>query len=242
MATRNIVYNSSNYDISYEIHNNNIENTIIFLHGWGSDKEIMRDSFSKYLTQYRQIYIDLPGFGNSNLHKSIDTKEYANIINLFLDSLHVRKQIIFGHSFGGKVATLLSPEVLVLLSTAGIPNQKSLKTKLKIKIFKFLKPLFGDKIYKIFATKDIDGMNQNMYETLKKVVNEDFSDIFSSFKKIALVYWGKDDDAVPLSNAYEIKSLIKNSKLRVYDGDHFFFLKNAEQICKDFREDTNVFN
>ena len=237
MATREIIYNTIKYDISYEIHNSTKENTIIFLHGWGSNKEIMRDSFSKYLSQYRQIFIDLPGFGNSSLSKPLDTKDYSNIINLFLESLHVSKKIIFGHSFGGKVATLLNPEILVLLSTAGILNPKTLKTKLKIKIFKLLKPICGDRFYKIFATRDVDGLSQNMYETLKKVVDEDFSEVFSSFQKRALVYWGKSDKAVPIDNAYEIKSLIKDSKLRVYEGDHFFFLKNAEKICKDFLKD-----
>jgi len=237
MATREIIYNTTKYNISYEIHNNNKENTIIFLHGWGSNKEIMRDSFAVHLPRYRQVYIDLPGFGNSDLSIALDTKDYANIINLFLESLHVSNKIIFGHSFGGKVATLLSPEVLVLLSTAGIPNKKPLKTKLKIKMFKLLKPIFGDKFYKMFATKDVDGLSQNMYETLKKVVDEDFSEVFSNFRKKALIYWGESDKAVPIDNAYEIKRLIKNSKLRVYKGDHFFFLKNAEQICKDFLKD-----
>jgi len=140
------------------------------------------------------------------------------------------------------MATLLNPDILVLLSTAGIPNKKSLKTKLKIRLFKLLKPVFGNKLYKLFATKDVDGLNQNMYETLKKVVNEDFSIFFSSFKNRALVYWGKEDKAVPLENAYKIKNFIQNSKLRVYEGDHFFFLKNAEQISRDFIKDIGEFN
>jgi pimeloyl-ACP methyl ester carboxylesterase len=242
MATREIIYNTNKYNISYEIHNNTQKDTIIFLHGWGSNKEIMRDSFSKYLKQCKQIFIDLPGFGNSSSNTPLDAKDYCNIIDLFLNSLHVNKKIIFGHSFGGKVATLLNPEVLVLLSAAGIPNNKSLKTRLKIKLFKLLKPIFGNKLYKIFATKDVDGLNQNMYETLKKVVNEDFSPIFSNFKNMALIYWGKEDKAVPLHNAYKIQNLIGNSKVRVYKGDHFFFLKNAEQISKDFIKDVGEFN
>ncbi len=237
MASKEINYNNTIYQISYEIHNSNKVNEIIFLHGWGSNKEIMKNSFNNYLDDYKQIYIDLPGFGNSSIKFPIDSKEYSLIIGAFLKSLHVEKNIVVGHSFGGKVATMLNPNILVLLSTAGILNKKSFKTKLKIVLFKLLKPVVGNSFYRYFATKDVEGMSKVMYETLKKVVNEDFSDIFTNFSGKAFVYWGRDDKAVPLDNARKIAKLIKNSKLRVYDGDHFFFLNNAEQICKDFRKD-----
>ncbi|MFK5880803.1 MAG: alpha/beta hydrolase [Sulfurospirillum sp.] len=237
MALKEIGYKSTRYNISYEIHNKNRSDTLIFLHGWGSNKEIMRDSFAKYLGDFRLLFIDLPGFGNSSIHTALETKEYADIIDIFLKTLQVEKRIIFGHSFGGKVAALLNPDILVLLGTAGILNKKSLKTRLKIKIFKLLHPLFGKNLYKFFATKDVDGLSRIMYETLKKVVDEDFSGIFANFENRAFVYWGEDDKAVPLSNAYKIDTLIADSRLRIYDGGHFFFLDNAKQICQNFRED-----
>jgi hypothetical protein len=34
-----------------------------------------------------------------------------------------------GHSFGGKIAVRLQPKLLILLSSAGIPKKKSLKTR-----------------------------------------------------------------------------------------------------------------
>ena len=237
MAQKEIIQNNSKYNISYEIANNNQKECIIFLHGWGSNKEIMLNSFAKYLDNFKLIFIDLPGFGNSSMATALNTKEYAQIINLFLNALHVEKKIIFGHSFGGKVALLLNPDILVLLSSAGILNKKSFKTRFKIRFFKTLKPFFGEGIYKFFATKDVNGLDKTMYETLKNVVDEDFSEYFKKFKKKSLIYWGKNDRAVPLSNAYKIASFIKNSKLRIYDGDHFFFLNNAKQICNDFKED-----
>lgn len=237
MAIREVVYNSTKYNISYEIHNGNCENTIIFLHGWGSNKEIMRDAFLGHLKEFRLLFVDLPGFGNSDIKIPLHTSDYAKIIDIFLGSLGFNKQVVFGHSFGGKVATLLNPNVLVLLSSAGILNKKSLKTRVKIKTYKILKKIFGDSLYKIFATKDVEGLSKTMYETLKNVVDEDFSLIFSGFKNRAFIYWGRDDTAVPLSNAKQISKHIKDSKLRIYEGGHFFFMKNAKQICEDFRED-----
>ncbi|MDX1808189.1 MAG: alpha/beta hydrolase [Sulfurospirillaceae bacterium] len=237
MAIKETIYNDLVYQISYEIINQDKQEEIIFLHGWGSNKEIMKNAFSKHLSEYRQIYIDLPGFGNSSITRAITTQEYAKIINTFLDSINSQKKIIFGHSFGGKVATLLNPEILVLLSSAGILNKKPLKTKAKILTYKLLKPIAARSLYKYFATKDVNGMSQVMYETLKNVVDENFEKIFADFEGKGLVYWGRDDTAVPLWNGEKIANLIKDSKFRVYYGDHFFFLKDCRQICDDFRKD-----
>lgn len=237
MALKEIVYNNTTYKISYEVLHHDKEKEIVFLHGWGSNKEIMKNAFSKYLPEFKQIYIDLPGFGNSSLDQAIDTDEYAKILNIFLDSIKIGKNIILGHSFGGKVATLLNPKILILLSSAGILNKKPLKTRAKILTYKLLKPIASRSLYKHFATKDVEGMNQVMYETLKKVVNEDFERIFSHFEGKGLVYWGKDDKAVPLWNGQKIAGLIKNSKLRIYEGDHFFFLDQSRLICEDLKKD-----
>ncbi|MCW1535434.1 alpha/beta hydrolase, partial [Campylobacter jejuni] len=77
--------------------------------------------------------------------------------------------------FGGKVSTLLAKEkdTLILLSSAGI-LAKNYLVRFKIRIFKILK-LFGlGKFYRYFASKDGVNLSPMMYETFKKVVDEDF--------------------------------------------------------------------
>ena len=142
MAKREIVVNGSSLELSYELHNVGKDNFILFLHGWGSNKEIMKQAFAKTFDSYTHIYLDMPGFGNSSIVKPMDTDEYAMAVKLFLDALDIKPYMIFGHSFGGKVATLLSPEVLVLLSSAGIVTEKSFKVRAKIALFKAMKPFF----------------------------------------------------------------------------------------------------
>ncbi len=85
-------------------------------------------------------------------------------------------------------------------------------------------------MYRFFATKDADGMPKNMYETLKNVVDEDFSPDFADFKNKALIFWGVDDKSTSLESGRKITTLIKNSKFYPIDGDHYFFLKNAGSI------------
>ena len=138
MAVKSIQYNRHTFEIIYEIVNPQAKLDIIILHGWGSNKNLMKQSFSPYMDKFRHIYIDLPGFGNSTCNTILTTADYAHLVELLMIHMNASKNIIVGHSFGGKVALLLEPEILVLLSSAGIYTEKSLKVKTKIFLFKAL--------------------------------------------------------------------------------------------------------
>jgi len=233
MAIKSIQYNQHTLDISYEIINPDALVDLIILHGWGSNKALMKKSFAPYMDAFRHIYIDLPGFGGSTCNVALETKDYARIVELLMIHLNASKDIILGHSFGGKVAVLLEPKVLVLLSSAGIYIPKSFKVKAKIAIFKAFK-IFGlAKLRSMFVAEDAKHLSEPMYQTFKNVVDEDFSDEFASYSGKALLCWGREDTATPISSAGAIDDLIKDSTLKIYDGDHYFFMTHAEEISSE---------
>ena len=232
MATKSLTVNNKFFEISYEIVNPTATKDIVFLHGWGSNKDIMKNVFSKYLPNFRHIYIDLPGFGKSKNEYVLTTNDYVKITEEFLKLLNSSKDIIVGHSYGGKVATLLNPKNLVLLSSAGILEKKSLDVKIKIFFAKVLNFLGLRNITKKFRSKDVNTMSENMYTTFKNVVNEDFSSYFSNFSNNTLIFWGEKDTATSLESGKNIANLIKKSTFISYDGDHYFFVKNVEDITK----------
>ncbi len=232
MAVKSIQHLQHTFDISYEILNPEAKVDLIILHGWGSNKEIMKGAFGSHMQGFRHIYIDLPGFGNSTCPIALTTTDVARIVELFMIHINASKDIILGHSFGGKVALLLEPTVLVLVASAGIYIEKPLSIQLKIamtKVFNF----FGlSKFRSLFVAEDAKKLSRPMYETFKNVVNEDFSHEFSKFHGKALICFAKEDTATPLSSGEKIAELIKDSHLEVYEGDHFFFTKNAQDIAQ----------
>ena len=237
MALKEVNYNGKIFPISYTL-NGNKEESILFLHGWGSNKEIMQSSFKNYLKDYKHIYIDMPGFGSSiNEDTILTTTDYANIVKEFLKELKLEPKIIAGHSFGGKVATLLKPDNLVLLSSAGVLVPKPFSIKAKIAIAKALNFLGVSKFRKLLVSSDAKEMNRAMYETFKNVVDENFEDNFKKYQGKALLFWGKEDTATPLWTGEKINKLIKNSKLYPLDGDHFFFVKNSQFITKTIEQE-----
>lgn len=230
MASKEITFQEDVYKIGYELINPASTKTLLILHGWGANRDIMKKAFSHYLSDFCHIYVDLPGFGSSNIHKPLNSQDYQAIMRLFLEALGRSAEMIIGHSFGGKVATLLNPKRLVLLSSAGIVPKKPLSVRFKIGLFKCLKAFGGAKFYRLFATKDVQGMDQVMYETLKNVVDEDMTHAFMNYSGESFIFWGTDDKATPLKSGESIHRYIKNSEFFPLQGDHFFFLLHAQFI------------
>ncbi|WP_457597471.1 alpha/beta fold hydrolase [Hydrogenimonas sp.] len=231
MARKNIAYRGEDFPISYEILNPDAPHDLVVLHGWGSHKALMQGWLGRGLKGWRHIYIDLPGFGKSpNERAVLTTDDYAAITKALLESIGARPDAAVGHSFGGKVATLLNPEKLVLLSSSGVVWPKPLAVRAKIALFKFLKPLGGHRLRRLFASEDAAHMPQNMYETFKKVVDEDFLPRFGAYEGEALLLWGASDTATPIKSGEAIAKAMKRARLEIVPGDHYFFLQDPEGV------------
>ena len=242
MASKEVHYKNNSFQLSYELVNPTQEKVLLVLHGWGSNKEIMKQAFGKTLTQYKHIYLDMPGFGKSTNNIVLTTEDYGHIVELFLEALGVEATIAMGHSFGGKVSTLLHTPCLVLLSSAGVVTEKPWSIKLKIATVKFLKPLGMTFIRELFKSKDVENMSHEMYETFKNVVDEDFEDSFAKSNSKALCFWGKEDTATPLYTGEKIAGLIADSQFYPLDGDHFFFLQHKDFIAQTITEQCKEHN
>ena len=236
MAVKSLQYKQHTFSISYEIINPTAHIDLIFLHGWGSHKNLMKHAFGAHLQQFRHIYIDMPGFGNSTCNMALTTEDYATILESFLSMIEADKTVILGHSFGGKVATLLQPDVLILVASAGILVPKPFKIRAKIALFKVLKWTGLTQLRRFFVAPDAQGLSQPMYETFKSVVNEDFSEKFRAYKGKALLCFGTQDTATPLWTAHKIAELMNAARVVEFDGDHYFFLEQASSVAKEIEK------
>ena len=144
LKEKNIII--ENLNISFLDNEKEKSKVILFLHGWAADKYNLSSIYNYLLNSYRIITIDLPGFGQSDRPKeTVGTYEYSEIIYKFMTNLDIKKVSIVGHSFGGKIALLLSynyPELierLILIDSSGIKPKRGLLWYLKVFSFKFLK-------------------------------------------------------------------------------------------------------
>lgn len=102
--------------------------TLLFLHGWCIDKTYWNNQINHFSNKYTTLAIDLPGFGKSKANRQHWTiEEYAEDVNSFIDSLHLKNVVLIGHSMSGEImiqtARLNNPNIIGLI---GVDNFKTL--------------------------------------------------------------------------------------------------------------------
>lgn len=226
-------------NINYEFSNIGADITIVLLHGWGQNIEMMNPIGKNYLKYFNILTVDLPGFGESSEPTSCwDVFEYVECIKKLVDYLDLKKIILIGHSFGGKLslvyASLYKVEKLVCLAS---PYCKELKKlPLKTKIYKLVKKIPGlGWLAKIMRNRagsvDYRNASEIMKGVLVKSVNLDLTENVKKIKCPTLLVWGSLDTAVPLTRAYELEKLINDSGVVVYEGaTHYAYLERLGSL------------
>lgn len=244
-----------NTNIHYEATGPEDGEPVILMHGWGCDLTTV-DSIRKCLDDRMRVYnIDLPGHGKSDEPDSVwGVEKFTRTIESFISQLGIKKPALIGHSFGGRIAILLSSrnqdiQKIVLVDAAGIKPSRDLKYYLKIYSFKAVKKIAPLLLGKKGGQKLIDSMRNKagsadyrnssptMRAVMSRCVNEDLKSVMPSIKASTLLIWGENDTATPLKDAQTMQRLIPDAGLVSFKGcGHYSFLDNPGQFKAVIRE------
>lgn len=115
--------NINNVSIAYEECGTK-DTTLLFVHGWGINKEYWDAQKKYFCNNYKVVAIDLPGFGNSGKNRTTWTfEQYADDIKEFIKAKELENVILIGHSMSGDIVLLADtkyPDQLV--GIVGIDN------------------------------------------------------------------------------------------------------------------------
>lgn len=217
-------------NINYEV--SGVGPPLIFLHGWGCDLHTF-DKLTKEINEDFTVYqIDLPGFGESEINGEYTVDDYADIINEFCLSLAIKSPIIVGHSFGGRVGIVYASKYkikkLILVSSPGVKGRFSLKTWIKIKLYRFFKLL---KLNINFGSQDYNNAKGYLKNVLVKAINRDLSEELDKIECQALLIYGKNDKTTPVYIGEKIKEKIKNSGLVIIPNcGHFPYIERSRHF------------
>lgn len=225
-------------DINYVRYGKKTGQTIVLLHGWGQNIEMMKPIGDALQDEKDVIIVDLPGYGASQEPPfPWEVTDYVECIKELLDNLKVKNPILIGHSFGGKISLLYASKYEVKkLILFGSPFKKEIqKDSLKVKLLKTAKKVPVLNKFEEFAKKHIGSTDyRNASPLMRKIlVNTVNLDITEEVKKIScptLIVWGTLDEAVPVERAYELESLIKDAGVVIYENcTHYAYLERLGQ-------------
>ena len=236
------------YNICYKITGEGDE-TVVILQGWGTDLGVYDSVASSINEKYRVVQFDLPGFGGSDEPREAwNVDAFADFFCKFMEALEIKKAILIGHSYGGRVIIKLAAreslpfeiDRIVLIDSAGVLPKRSFSQKMKIRRYKILKKILNLKlVYFLFpeliddwrsrqGSADYRNATPMMRNCLVMAVNEDLTPLLPKIKQETLLIWGDKDTATPIGDAKIMDEMIPNSGLAVIPGTgHFSFLEQT---------------
>ncbi len=214
---------------------------VLLVHGSpGSGDEL--DKLSEKLQGPRRLIVpDMPGFGNST-HEIADYSMGAHAIYVkeLLDQLGIAKVHLVAHSMGGGVVLNLANIApgrvasISMVSAIGVQEQELLgdyhvnhlvhgAQLFALRALKLGVPRFG----KWNALDMGVPYARNFYDSDQRPLRG----ILSNYAGPMLILHGRRDPLVPVEAAYEHARLVPQSRLFVYDGDHFTVFMNPGLIA-----------
>ncbi len=234
---------------------------VLLLHGWGSNITLFKGIIELLKTKYTVLAMDMPGFGESEEpNEPWDVDRYVDFVLEFLKDYDFKKITFLGHSFGGRVIIKLASrelpfeiEKVIMVDAAGVKPKKSLKQKIKQRIYKMTKWIFSLKIVKKLFPNALENLRKKngsadynaaspiMRQTLVKVVNEDLCHLMPNVKCPALLCWGTLDDATPLSDGEKMENLMPEAALVKFEGaGHYSFLEQQAHFLRVLASFMNI--
>jgi len=236
----------NNLNISYQVAGDG--DVILLLHGWGGEAASFQPVF-KWLSQSHKVYaLDLPGFGNSQIPPTPwNASDYAQFVTAFLEKFSISKVHLIGHSFGGRIAIILSAEhpekvdKLILVDSAGLTPKRTTKYYLRVAIAKTGKWIrrcgtpgarLANALSARIGSKDYQDAAE-MRATLVKVVNQDLRSLLPRISASTLLIWGEHDKDTPIGFGKVMEREIPDAGLVVLkEAGHFSYLDQFPQFCR----------
>ena len=223
---------------------------IVFLHGWGANRDSLRGIAGLFEPTHRVHLLDLPGFGEAPLPPSAwSTVDYTDLVAQYLADRIDGTLVLVGHSFGARVSIRLGARRLsrvrgiVLMAAPGLPVEpfsraawRRLGIRSLRQVLRATSGLTGPGPLawhtRRFGSKDYLAAGA-LKDVLVRVVNEDLTDCASAIECPVLLLWGSDDRETPPSLAYRFRALLDGrATLEILPHkDHYLYSGTGGHLC-----------
>jgi pimeloyl-ACP methyl ester carboxylesterase len=185
---------------------------VVFLHGWqrsGKDFEACATEIAA--SGVASVTFDLPGFGASPLPPIPGgARLYAELVVPALEKLGDGPLVLVGHSFGGRIATVLAayhPNLVRGLVLTGVPLVRRTTTVKSPWRYRLVRSLFAkgmvrekrmERARQRYGSADYRNAEGLLRSILVATVNESYEKELARVKAPVLLVWGDEDIDVPV--------------------------------------------
>jgi pimeloyl-ACP methyl ester carboxylesterase len=199
--------------------------------------------------QARLISVDLPGHGLTGAWPRDDytVDAYADFIEMLVDTLHLDRFVLVGHSLGGAVAWTVAARrpdrvsQLILIDSAGYPSEGDhvpwparlarlpligelgIYFKPELWVRQTLRHAYADPSLatakRVTRTAELQRFPGNREATLRRARTQEPLDP-TPLKRLnvpTLILWGAKDHWMPVADAFRFRDDIKGATLEIFD-------------------------
>jgi len=223
---------------------------IVFLHGWGANRDSLRGIAALFESSHTVHLIDLPGFGDAPMPPTTwSTVEYTDLVQQYITTRIQAPSLLVGHSFGGRVSVRLAARhlaeirAIVVMAAPGLPRPAMSRgwfrrwgIRSMRRVLRIAKPIVGASPLewhtRRYASKDYLAAGA-MKDGLVRTVNEDLTDCARRVACPVLLLWGEDDRETPPWLAYRFRELMNgHATLELLPHkDHYLYMATGAHLC-----------
>lgn len=234
--------------------------TILFVHGFGADKDNWTRMSKYFAKDFHLVLVDLPGFGESD---RIEELEYSHLsqskrLKRLVEILNLKPFHIIGNSMGGAVSGQFAydnPNLvrsIVFLNSAGVksPNPSDLSKQLAlgknplivespedfdnlIQYTMVKPPYIPGPIKTYFGERAIANapFNKKILKEYRSI-KDPLDSILPNIKQQSLVIWGDTDRVIDVSSTEVFQKKLKISKIVIMkDCGHAPMIERPEETA-----------
>lgn len=199
---------------------------VVWLHGWARSCKDFTSSGDQLANDgISSVALDLPGFGASPLPDAAwRAADYATAVARALSQMGEEPVVVVGHSFGGKVATVLAADYPHLVKALVLTGTPVLRLgdggRRSPRRFRFLRALHRrgllsdtrmEAARRKFGSSDYRNASGLLRDILVVSVNESFESELSRVSAPVDLVWGANDLVVPTEVARAVQTLLVRS-------------------------------
>ncbi len=227
---------------------------VLWLHGWqrsGADFASVAAAAAR--EGIASVALDLPGFGASPLPPEAGGAAlYARLLAPVLAEVGDAPLVLVGHSFGGRVATVLAatnPEGVRAVVLTGVPLLRVTPTRSSPAAYRLVRALHRRGVVsearmeaarQKYGSRDYRNCTGLLREVLVTSVNETYEGELARVTAPVTLLWGREDREVPVAVAEAARALLVRSPrvdLEVVAGaGHLLPVERPDAVVRAVRD------
>jgi pimeloyl-ACP methyl ester carboxylesterase len=220
--------------------------SLIFIHGSGSDHNVWSSQYSKLHKQFNILAINLPGHGRSSGSGEDEVENYKRWVKKLLDIVELNNPILVGHSLGAAITlnyALNHPQSINGIVPVGggikMPVNAAILEGLKANPQEFIELICKFSLAKENRARFFEPLKESLSPANIDVLYDDLVacnklDLAGDIGKInlpALVICGAEDKMMPSSSSHQIAAGIPGAKLYLIEGaGHMVMLEKPAEF------------